>query len=63
MESNVQETEHIFAEEDMYQYEYASAGQRFLNWLIDNIFMRFALSWASGYALGYFLAKLFPEFS
>lgn len=52
----------IFAAEDIYQYEYASTGQRFLNWLIDNLVMRFAMSWLTGYAVGYFFAKLFPDF-
>jgi uncharacterized RDD family membrane protein YckC len=63
IETNVQETQpDIFAAEDIYQYEYASNGQRFLNWLVDNLLMRFGLNWASGYIVGYFLAKFFPEF-
>ena len=34
-ETNLQESEqHLFTEQDIYQYEYASTGQRFLNYLI-----------------------------
>ena len=44
------------------QYTEASQGQRFLNWLIDNLFMRFALSYASGYAVGYLLLAIAPDF-
>ena len=44
------------------QYEYASTGQRFLNWLIDNLLMRFGLIYASGYAAGILLALLFPDY-
>lgn len=40
----------------------ASQGQRFLNWLIDNLFMRFALSYATGYAVGYILLEVAPDF-
>ena len=63
MEPDVQETStDIFADQDILQYESASDGQRFLNWLIDNLLMRFGLSWLTGYAVGYFLAQFFPEF-
>jgi uncharacterized RDD family membrane protein YckC len=63
VEITTQEPSHdLFAAEDVYQYEYASSGQRFLNWLVDNLFMRFAMSWLTGYAVGYFLAKFFPDF-
>jgi hypothetical protein len=63
VEITTQEPSHdLFAAENVYQYEYASSGQRFLNWLVDNLFMRFAMSWLTGYAVGYFLAKFFPDF-
>lgn len=64
LETNLPESQQdIFAREDIFQYEYASSGQRFVNWLIDNLFMRFALSWASGYVVGFFLNAFFPEFT
>ena len=57
-----QEQLHIFSSEELNTYEDASNGQRFVNWLIDNLFMRFAMSWATGYAVGWLLATFFPEF-
>jgi uncharacterized RDD family membrane protein YckC len=63
IETNVNEPqEHLFADHNIYSYEYATTGQRFLNWLIDNIVMRFGLAWLTGYIVGYFLAKFFPNF-
>ena len=43
-------------------YEYASTGQRFLNYLIDNILMRFGLSFLTGMAVGVILGVLAPEY-
>jgi uncharacterized RDD family membrane protein YckC len=64
IETNLPEPQQdIFAQEDIFQHEYASSGQRFVNWLVDNLFMRFALSWASGYVVGYILNTFFPEFT
>lgn len=58
----LQQTGHLFTEEDVLQLERASQAQRFGNWLIDNLLMRFGLSWLSGYVVGYTLAKFFPGF-
>ncbi len=44
------------------QYVYASQGQRFLNYLIDNLLMRFVLSYASGILIGTLIAAISPEF-
>lgn len=44
------------------QYQYASTGQRFLNYLIDNLLMQFGLSYATGAAVGILLGLLFPEY-
>ncbi len=44
------------------QYERASTGQRFLNWLIDNLLMRFGLSYVTGIFTGYLLSILFPDY-
>ena len=54
--------QHIFQAQDIYQFEYASTGQRCLNYLIDIILMRFGLNWLSGYAIGYIMAAYFPDF-
>ena len=43
-------------------YTNATQGQRFLNWLIDNLFMNFALSFATGYIVGYILLYVAPDF-
>lgn len=43
-------------------YQYASQGQRFVNWLIDNLLMRFGLSYLTGMAIGGLLAVAAPEF-
>ncbi len=47
---------------DQIEYTLATQGQRFLNFLIDALFMRFVLSLATGYAFGYILAIVAPEF-
>ncbi len=45
------------------QHVRASTGQRFLNFLIDNLLMQYGLSYLTGTLVGYFLAGLFPQFS
>jgi uncharacterized RDD family membrane protein YckC len=45
------------------EYTRASTGSRLLNYVIDNLFMRFVLTYATGYAVGYLLAILSPAFS
>jgi uncharacterized RDD family membrane protein YckC len=63
MEENLQgeqEPQDLF--DNHFQYTEASQGSRFLNFLIDNLFMRFALSYATGYAFGYLLLAIAPDF-
>jgi uncharacterized RDD family membrane protein YckC len=43
-------------------YQYATRGQRFLNYLIDNLLMRFGLSYLTGILLGLFLQTFFPDY-
>jgi uncharacterized RDD family membrane protein YckC len=43
------------------QYVYATQGQRFLNWLIDNLLMRFGLAFVSGVGFSLILAAISPE--
>jgi uncharacterized RDD family membrane protein YckC len=62
MEETLQEQEQSNLFDDHVEHTMATQGQRFLNWLIDNLFMRFALSLATGYLLGYILMALAPEF-
>ena len=49
--------------EDREVFEPATTGQRFVNFLIDNLLMRFALSWVSGTVVGILLARLAPDFA
>ncbi|MGZ5191038.1 MAG: hypothetical protein ACXWCZ_08440, partial [Flavisolibacter sp.] len=51
----------IFNEEDIVQFEDASTGQRFLNYLIDIILMQFGLSFLTGILLAQFLLAVSPE--
>lgn len=43
-------------------FVYATQGQRFLNWLIDNLLMRYGLSYLTGMAIGTLLAVTAPDF-
>ena len=45
-----------------FQYFHAIQGQRFLNFIIDNILMRLTLTYASGYVVGRVLQVIAPEF-
>lgn len=45
-----------------FQYTQATQGQRFLNFVIDNILMRLTLTYASGYVVGKVLLVIAPSF-
>jgi uncharacterized RDD family membrane protein YckC len=45
-----------------FQYIHATQGQRFLNFIIDNILMRLTLTYASGYVVGRVLQVIAPDF-
>lgn len=45
-----------------FQHTHATQGQRFLNYLIDNILMSKGLSYVTGYVIGSALNLLFPDF-
>ena len=60
-EVNLEEEQHLFNQEDLFHYEEASTGQRFLNLLIDTVFMNYGLSFLIGSLVGYLLGTLFPE--
>ncbi|MBL0357785.1 MAG: RDD family protein [Chitinophagaceae bacterium] len=46
----------------LYQYEYATQWQRFFNWLIDNLLMRFGLSYLTGMLIGVIIAAISEDF-
>lgn len=48
--------------ESLIQYDRATTGQRFLNWLIDNILMRFGLIYLTNYVVVFLLQTLAPEY-
>ncbi len=54
----------LLAEEsyDLNSYVYATQWQRFVNWLIDNLLMRFGLSYLTGIVIGTMLGLIAPEF-
>ena len=43
-------------------YVYATQGQRFLNWLIDNLLMRLGLTFLTGMAISLILSVIAPDF-
>jgi uncharacterized RDD family membrane protein YckC len=48
--------------ESISQYQYATQGQRFINWLIDNLLMRFGLSYLTGTVVALILRTVAPDF-
>lgn len=44
------------------QFVHATQGQRFLNWLIDNLLMQYGLSYLTGMAIGFLIGIIAPEF-
>lgn len=62
-EEHLAQPEHLFTQEDVFRYEDASTGQRFLNFLIDNLFMNYGLGYVTGSLVGYALGTFFPEFA
>lgn len=54
-------TDHdLFGENEFVQYELASNGQRFFNYLIDSLFMQFAIVFVTDYLLSQFLLAVSP---
>jgi uncharacterized RDD family membrane protein YckC len=51
----------LFTQEDLYSYEDASTGQRFLNLVIDVLFMQYGLGFLTGYLAGLLFSGVFPE--
>jgi len=59
-DENSQLSEDLFR---LQQYSEASTAQRFVNFLIDNLLMRYGLSYLTGSIVGLLLGTLFPEFA
>ena len=62
--SDSPEQKDLLAEEsfDLNQLVYATQGQRFLNWLIDNLLMRYGLSYLTGMGIGVIIGIMAPDF-
>ena len=62
MENTGNEPKDLLSDEtnELMQFTYASHGERFLNWLIDNIVMRFTISYLSSYGIVYLLSLISP---
>ena len=62
--SGLQDQPDLLAEEsfNLDQFVYATQGQRFLNWLIDNLLMRFGLSYLTGMGVGIIIGIAKPDF-
>lgn len=45
-----------------FEYTKATQGQRFLNFLIDNVFIRLTLNYTTGIAIGKILWAILPDF-
>lgn len=59
MESTSQPS--VLSDIQTFNYNYASTGQRFFNWLIDNLVMRFGISYLTGAVVGVLLQLISPE--
>jgi uncharacterized RDD family membrane protein YckC len=57
----VQEQQDLFTDQEIFSYEHASTGQRFLNYLIDALFMQYGLSFLTGMILAKILLAISPE--
>jgi len=64
MENNHETQEDLLGEEmhPLFRFTQASKGERFANFLIDNLLMRFALSYLTGMAVGQIGLAIAPDF-
>jgi uncharacterized RDD family membrane protein YckC len=53
----------LFSGDELFQFNEASTGQRFLNYLIDVIFMQYGLALLTGYILVKILMAIAPDFA
>lgn len=49
-------------EDSVFQFVHATPGQRFLNFVVDNIVMRLVMSYATGYFIGILIVSISPGF-
>ena len=58
---DVHEEQHLFGENELFQYEEASTGQRFLNYLIDALLMQYGLAFITGFGVAALWAAIDQE--
>lgn len=62
IETNLPENQQdIFTEQEVFNYEQASVGQRFLNYLIDGLLMQYGLSFITGILIAKIMMAISPE--
>ena len=62
-EQSVQPEQHLFNDDELFQFTEASTGQRFLNYLIDAIVMQYGLGFVTGYIIVQSLVAIAPDFA
>jgi len=61
-ETNIQDSpQDLFTEQEIFNYEQASAGQRFLNYLVDALIMQYGLSFLTGIIVAKIVMAISPE--
>lgn len=62
IETNLPENQQdIFTEQEVFNYEQASVGQRFLNYLVDGLLMQYGLSFITGILIAKIMMAISPE--
>ena len=63
IENTSEDTRNLLEDETILlnEFVYASTGQRFLNFIIDNLLMNYGLSYLTGYAVGIVIVEFFPD--
>lgn len=60
-ETNTTELQDLFTEEELFSYQPASTGQRFLNYIIDGVAMQYGLSFATGMVIARIIIAISPD--
>ena len=61
IETSLPESQQDIFEEELFNYEQASTGQRFLNYLIDAVLMQYGLSFLTGIVVARIVYYISPE--
>jgi uncharacterized RDD family membrane protein YckC len=62
IETNIQDTQQdLFTEQEVFAYEQASVGQRFLNYLLDGLLMQYGLSYITTTLIAKVMLAISPQ--